>query len=205
MSLISVRLATPHPGKTALTVERAHTLGGIYARYGAKTRIGKVVAGAGAGQIYLGLGFEDGKSMGQIFEKVQADPSFAGFQEQRDTNPSSTVTGPEVYRIAYGQLGQGYPMVVVREYAIPRDKHAGMVALMPEMDALVKAHDINFAAAVPAYAGDMGIMWAAYYFRSAAHLGASMDGVAISTEFQSLVTKASAFGSLKRSWVISFM
>jgi hypothetical protein len=64
-------------GKAALSAERARTLGGIYARHGAKARVGRVIAGAGAGQIYLGIGFEDGKSMGQIFENVQADQSFA--------------------------------------------------------------------------------------------------------------------------------
>ena len=75
MSLISIRKLTPTVGKSALAAERAHALGGIYARHGAKARVGRVIAGAGAGQIYLGIGFEDGKSMGQIFEKVQADPS----------------------------------------------------------------------------------------------------------------------------------
>jgi hypothetical protein len=205
MALVSIRLATPLAGKAALSAERARTLGGIYAGHGAKARVGRVIAGAGAGQIYLGIGFEDGKSMGQIFENVQADPSFARLREEAGLNPSATLTGPDVYRVAYGQLGQGYPVVVAREYAVARDKHAGMLELMPEMDALVKAQDINFAVAVPAFASDMGVMLAAYYFRSPAHLGASMDGVAVSTEFQSLVTRAGAFGSLKRSWVISFM
>ncbi len=205
MSLISIRLATPNPGKTALTTERAHTLGGIYARHGAAARVGRVIAGDGAGQIYLGVYFADGKSMGQIFEKVQADPAFAKHNHERELNPSSSVTGPDVYRVAYGQVGQGYPVVVVREYAVAYDKRSGMLALMPEVDALMKAHDVGFAAAFPAFARDMGVMWAAYYFKSPAHLGESIDGVAVSAEFQGAVTKANAFGSLKRSWVLAFM
>jgi hypothetical protein len=57
MALISIRLATPLAGKAALSAERAHTLGGIYARHGAKARVGRVIACAGAGQIYLGIGW----------------------------------------------------------------------------------------------------------------------------------------------------
>ncbi len=162
MSFASVRLAKPNPGKTALTM--AQTLGGIYARHGANIRIGKVIAGDGAGQIYLGVYFADGKSMGQIFEKVQANPAFAKHNEGRELNPSSTVSGPDVYRVAYGQVGLGYPLLLVREYSIAYDKRAGMLALCPEVDALMKPHDVGFLGAVPAFAGDMGVFWAVYYF-----------------------------------------
>jgi hypothetical protein len=203
MSFASVRLATPNPGKTALTIERAQTLGGIYARHGANVRIGRVVAGDGAGQIYVGAYYADGKSMGRIFEKVQADPAFAKLREERELNPAATISGPDVYRVAYGQVGLGYPLLLVREYSIAYDKRAGLLALCPEVDALMKPHDVGFLGAVPAFAGDMGVFWAVYYFRSPSHLGESMDGVAMSTEFQALATKANAFGSLKRSWVLA--
>jgi hypothetical protein len=84
MSLVSLRTAKPFAGKAALAAERARTLGGIYARNGGRVRIGRVIAGDGVGQIYLGVAFDDGKTMAQVFEKVQADPSFAKLTEEAE-------------------------------------------------------------------------------------------------------------------------
>jgi len=205
MSLISIRMLTPTVGKSALAAERARALGGIYARNGARVRVARVVAGDGAGQIYLAVAFDDGKSMAQIFENVQADPSFARLREERELNPAGSVTGPEVYRIVHGQVEPGYPVVLMREYTVSRDKQANMLALMPELDALIKHHDIKMLAAVPVFSGDMGRLIAGYYFKSPSHLGVAMDGVGISAEFQSIVTKAAEFGSLTRSRVVMNM
>lgn len=201
MSLFSIRMLTPNVGKSALAAERARTLGGIYASNGAKVRVAKVVAGDGAGRIGLFAGFDDGKSMTQIFERVQADPSFARLREERELNPAGSVSGPEVYRTMYGEIQPGYPVILVREYTVSRDKLAGQLALMPELDALAQANDVKVLASVPVFSSDMGRLIAAYYYRSPAHLGAAIDGVGTSDEFQSIVTRAAAFGSLTRSWV----
>jgi hypothetical protein len=51
----------------------------------------------------------------------------------------------------------------------------------------------------------MSRLVAAYFYRSAAHLGEAIDGVGTSAEFQSIVTRAAAFGSLTRSRVVMSM
>ena len=205
MSLISIRMLTPNAGKSALAAERARTLGGIYARNGARARVARVIAGDGTGQIYVSVAFDDGKSMAHIFEKVQADPSFAKLREERELNPAGSVSGPEVYRTVHGQVEPGYPVVLMREYTISRDKLAGALALLPELDALVPRHDIKIVAAVPLFSSDMGRLIAGYYFRSPDHLGASIDGVGVSAEFQAIVARAAEFGSLTRSRVVMSM
>ena len=54
---ISQRIMHPHPGKSELALDRVHRMAGILSRHGAKTRIGRVTAGAGAGEIHLYAGF----------------------------------------------------------------------------------------------------------------------------------------------------
>ena len=40
-----------------MAIDRVHRMAGILSRHGAKTRIGRVTAGAGAGEIHLYAGF----------------------------------------------------------------------------------------------------------------------------------------------------
>ena len=185
--------------------ERARALAGIYARNGARARVARVIAGDEAGQIYVGLTFDDGKSMAQIWERTQADPSLARLMEERELNPAGSASGPEVYRTVYGQVEPGYPVILQREYTISRDKLSSALALLPELDALVKDQDIRILAAVPVFSSDMSRLIAGYYYRSPARLGEAIDGVGTSAEFQSIVTRAAAFGSLTRSRVLSNM
>jgi len=202
MAFISIRSVIPHPGKDALVVERARTLGEIYNRYGARTRVARVAAGDGAGQIYLAVAVDNGKTLAAAYDRVQADPAFAKLLQEREQNHGGTMTGPEVYRTVHGQVQPGHSVVLMREYAVARDKLESILALMPELDTLVQAHDVKVLASLPVFSADMERMIAAYYFRSAAHLGDAMDGVGQSAEFQTIVTRAAAFGRLVRSRVV---
>jgi hypothetical protein len=203
MSLIATRTVAPFPGKFALAAERARTLAGIYASHGAKARVTRVVTGDMAGQIVLLVAFDDGKSMTEIYEKYQADPAWAKLREEHGLNPAGTLTGPDLYRFVYGRSEPGYPVVLQREYTVARDKVADVLAMMPELDAMMKQHDISVAAATPVFSSDMTRLIAAYRLRSSAHLGAAIDGVGMSAEFQSLVGRAAALGTLARSRVLA--
>ena len=136
---------------------------------------------------------------------LRADPAIARLWEERELDPAGSISGPEVYRTVYGQVEPGYPIILMREYTVSRDKQASMLALMPELDAVAKPHDIKILAAVPVFSSDMNRLIASYYYKSPGHLGAAMDSVGISAEFQSLVTEAAAFGSLTRSRVVMNM
>ena len=50
---VSRRIARPYTGKMDLVMERTHRLAGILSRHGANTRITRVVAGEGAGEIHV--------------------------------------------------------------------------------------------------------------------------------------------------------
>jgi len=202
MALISIRKLTPTIGKSDLLVTRARALAEIFARNGAKTRVARVVAGDGAGQIYVNLSFDDGKSMAAIWEKTQADPAYTKLMAERELNPAASAEGPDVYRTVFGQVQPGRPVILMREYTISRDKLDGALGLLPELEALMKRHDVPIVAATPIFSSDMSRLVAGYYCSSPGHLGSSVDGVGASAEFRAIVTKAAAFGTLTRSRVL---
>jgi hypothetical protein len=61
---------------------------------------------------------------------------------------------------------------------------------MPELDALLKDHDIRLTITVPVFSSDMAQFIANYRYQSPAHLGEAIDGVLASAEFQALVNRA---------------
>ena len=48
---------------------------------------------------------------------------------------------------------------------------------MPELDALLKDHDIRLTITVPVFSSDMAQFIANYRYQSPAHLGEAIDGV----------------------------
>jgi hypothetical protein len=195
----------PFAGKSELATERARTLGGIYARHGARVRVARTIAGADAERIRLYIMYDNGTSMGQIWEKCRTDPSLVKLLQEREVDPEGSLSGPAVYRTVYGQMEPDYPVVQEREYAMSRDKVADALALMPGIEALGKGLDIKIAATVPVFSNEMNRLTAVYFFRSLAQMGTAMDGIYMSAEFQSIVTEAAAFGSLTKSRIISSM
>jgi hypothetical protein len=202
MAFISYRTVEPMAGKSTLAAERVRDLGGIYARHGARVRVARIVGGAGAGQLVLASTCDDAKGLARTYEGVDADPAYAKLMQEQQLNPAGTITAREVYRTVHGQGQPGSPVIVMREYAVARDKMAGIIALLPDLDAVIKGHNIGLMCVVPVFSDDMSRMVAVYYLRSVADLGAVLDGVAQSPEFLSIVARAAEFGSLVKSRVV---
>jgi len=202
MAMYSIRKFAPIAGKSALLAERARSLAGIYAQNGARARVARVIAGDDAGQIYVIVSVDDSKTMMHIWEKTQTHPAFQKLLEDHEIEPAGSGSGPDVYRTVHGQVQPGYPVILMREYTISRDRLDDALGLMPELDALVQRHAGHLLAAVPVFSGDMGRLIVGYYHKSAAHLGDNIDGVGTSAEFRAIVAKAASFGSLTRSRVL---
>jgi hypothetical protein len=121
---------------------------------------------------------------------------------ERERDPAGSAEGPELYRRVFGEVQPGMPVLLMREYTMARDRLDGALGLMPELDALMKGHDVRLLAATPVFSADMSRLIAVYCCRSPAHLGSAIDGVGASAEFRSIVARAAAFGTLARSRVL---
>lgn len=205
MTVISVRKMTPTVGKTELATSRVRAMAGIVARAGARVRIGQVVAGEGAGSMHLYAAFEDFSSISRATLTIASDPARATLLHERELNPAGEVVGPEVYRTIYGDVAPNYPIVMQREYRLPRENLQDALSLLPEIEKLGKSHDFKMMAVVPVIADDLGRMVVAYYSKTMEDLGRTIDEVGMSEEFQKIVTKANTFGALEKSRVVKII
>ena len=205
MTVISVRKMTPTVGKTELASSRVRAMAGIVARAGARVRIGQVVAGEGAGSMHLYAAFEDFSSISRATLTIASDPARATLLHERELNPAGEVVGPEVYRTIYGDVAPNYPIVMQREYRLPRENLQDALSLLPEIEKLGKSHDFKMMAIVPVIADDLGRMVVAYYNKTMEDLGKTIDEVGMSEKFQKIVTKANTFGTLEKSRVVKIV
>ena len=205
MTVISMRKMTPTVGKTELATSRVRAMAGIVARAGARVRIGQVVAGEGAGSMHLYAAFEDFSSISRATLTIASDPARATLLHERELNPAGEVVGPEVYRTIYGDVAPNYPIVMQREYRLPRENLQDALSLLPEIEKLGKSHDFKMMAVVPVIADDLGRMVVAYYSKTMEDLGRTIDEVGMSEEFQKIVTKANTFGTLEKSRVVKII
>tara|TARA_E500000331_G_scaffold83227_1_gene78948 strand:- start:79 stop:696 length:618 start_codon:yes stop_codon:yes gene_type:complete len=205
MTVISMRKMTPTVGKTELATSRVRAMAGIVARAGARVRIGQVVAGEGAGSMHLYAAFEDFSSISRATLTIASDPARATLLHERELNPAGEVVGPEVYRTIYGDVAPNYPIVMQREYRLPRENLQDALSLLPEIEKLGKSHDFKMMAVVPVIADDLGRMVVAYYNKTMEDLGKTIDEVGMSEKFQKIVTKANTFGTLEKSRVVKIV
>ena len=205
MTVISMRKMTPTVGKTELATSRVRAMAGIVARAGARVRIGQVVAGEGAGSMHLYAAFEDFSSISRATLTIASDPARATLLHERELNPAGEVVGPEVYRTIYGDVAPNYPIVMQREYRLPRENLQDALSLLPEIEKLGKSHDFKMMAVVPVIADDLGRMVVAYYNKTMEDLGKTIDEVGMSEKFQKIVTKANTFGTLEKSRVVNII
>lgn len=200
MTIISRRVATPLPGKAALTISRAKALAEIMTAAGGGARVRKVIFGDGVGDIHLYGTFADFTSGTKSAALMSQDPKMAAWQAAREAEQAAHLRGPEVFRTAFGEPSQK-PVILQRTYSIQRGHLQDLLALMPELQRIVG--DTPLMAVLPAVASDMNEMLIVYYFDSVEHFGAQLDAIGMSPEFQQLVTKASSYGTLKNARLLT--
>ena len=125
---------------------------------------------------------------------------------ERALNPSGDISGPDIYRSVYGDIPKNPTSIMVnRVYHVPRGKQQEMLALAPDLDALVKDLDVTTSAVVPVMSEDHELMYINYRFSSLDHWGTAVDKMSSSSDFQSLVTKGNEIGTLKWSRMIKII
>jgi len=202
MTVISMRQITPVIGKTELATSRVRAMAGIVARAGARVRIGNVVGGEGAGSLHMYAAWENFEALSRGTVKIASDPARQKLLHERELNPGGEMIGPEVYRTVYGDLAPDYPVVMQREYSVPRENLVDALGLLPDIEKLGKDHDYKLAAVIPVIADDLGRMAVLYYYKTLEELGAAIDQIGMSEEFQKIVAKANTLGTLTKSRVV---
>ena len=107
--LVSRRIIRPEVGKTELAHERVHKLAGLVAMVG--TRVSKVMAGEGAGDLHLYVYFETMSQAMAVGEAMAADAGVKALMAEREANPAGEVIGQRVSGLSVAkQRGRPAPV-----------------------------------------------------------------------------------------------
>lgn len=200
MTVVSRRVLVPMVGKSELALERAKRLEGILERLGAGVRTCKVLAGEGVGSLEILSRFADFTAASKVNAALQGDAEMQRLWKEREKDPSADVFGPYVYRTVFGEVSK-LPVLVQREYRMPRKNLPEALKLLPEASAAV-AHK-PMVALIPVFAPEMDRLLITYYSESIEEMGRNLDTYGMSEAFQSVVQKASQYGELIKARVIA--
>ena len=103
MKIISVlEKCLHHVGKRKIMEERIRRASGVMARYGAASRIFKILGGESAGDYLLMNLYNSFSEASTSFQKYSTDPELAKLFMERALNPAGDITGPDLFRSVYG-------------------------------------------------------------------------------------------------------
>ena len=186
---ISQRIMHPYPGKSEMAIDRVHRMAGILSRHGAKTRIGRVTAGAGAGEIHLYAGFSTMAVGTAAAANMAKDAAYLKLMADRESNPAGDVEGPNVARIVMGEPHASDRVRMQRNYSLSRDNLKPALELLGEFVDTIKDHPVNLAAAVPVLSDNMNSLTVIYGFPDL-HVFAEMgDPIGTSDALQALLVR----------------
>lgn len=202
MTVITMTLVKPHPGKGALAENRAKQYAGIFARHGATVRVARIVAGSNDGGIAIMRAQPNFSASAKAFQSVMRDPAHADFQRERETNPAAEVIVPrQIVRLVYGDLKwDTHPVSHMRVYDISRANLPEALALLPEASSIVGKADVNVVCAIPVAGDNMSSLTVSYQFQSLDHWGEALDTIGTSEEFQALLAKAGSLGTVQSAF-----
>ena len=197
----SMRVVAPYAGKTELAKARMRTAAEIISRSGASdVWMASVLGGYGAGTLHLYGWFESMTQVMEVSGNVHSDPAWQALMAEREANPAADIAGPSVWRRLFGEGGdENDDAVMQRLYVMPRSNFGAAIALLPEVQELLKGHNVHVSAWAPVIADDMTRMDVVYSAPDPVTLGKSIDEVGTSDAFQAILTKASELGTLDRA------
>lgn len=199
---VSRRIAKPYVGKMDLVMERTSRLADIMSRHGANTRITRVVAGEGAGEIHVYAQYETMAAGTAAAAAMMDDADMKKLLADREANPAAEIIGPEVFRSIWGTLNPTDNVRMHRTYEIKRSHMKAALELLAEIGEFMKDEPVSLMAGVPVIASRMDTMTVVYGFADLHAFGEGVDRVGMSPEFQEMVGRASELGTLFESRVM---
>ena len=156
---------TPITSKADVEKSRIVRAAGVMLRHGTQVRMVKVVAGDGAGDLHLYGSYPDLASGAKAFESSSADAEMIALMKERDLNPAAEVRDSWIGRMIHGGPAATPKTVSVhRDYHMLRTRLSVAMELIPELDALMKLHDVDVAVAVQLLGPDHELIRVIYRF-----------------------------------------
>ena len=144
-----------HPsevGKTELA-QRVHKLAGLIGGHGVGTRVSKVMAGEGAGDLHLYVYFDTMSQAMAVGEAMTTDAGVKALMAEREANPAGGSSG-QGFRIISGETKGETRASLQRVYEMAQQS-SGRYEMLDELRVMMKDEPVNIFAGVPVIASKM--------------------------------------------------
>ena len=203
MSYVAIREFTPMIGKDAVLEDRILRTSGVIEKYGAVSRVGKVIGGHRAGDYELYNWYETVAAGASAMDGYSDDSDLKKIFEERALTPVAEMRGPWLGRMLHNsQSTDPRKIVLARDYHMPRKNIAKAMELVPNLQAICDENDVEMGVGVPVIASDHEMMRIIYRFKDLKHWGSATDAVIANPSFSDLVDAANELGTLKHSRLI---
>jgi len=203
MLYAAIREFTPMTGKDAVLEDRILRTSNIIEKYGAVSRVGKVIGGHRAGDYELYNWYETVTAGASAMEGYSDDPDLKKIFEERALTPVAEMRGPWLGRMLYNSSNTDPRKIGLhRDYHMPRKNIAKAMELVPSLQAICDENDVDLGVGVPVISSDHEMMRIIYRFKDLKHWGAATDAVIANPSFSELVDQANELGTLKYSRLV---
>lgn len=161
----SNRQIIPHAGKKDIAITRVRHAAGIIGRNGANNvRIFQVggVHGSGTSTLHLNSFFLEHGTGNENFRNFMSAPSWASLMAERELVSADEIIGPDVVRLAEGEVKAENNSFMVHEYIMERSNWNDAMNIVANVQKLLNDHGVNVTKWVPVIADDMKRVWAIY-------------------------------------------
>ena len=206
MLYAAIREFTPMIGKDAVLADRILRTSNIIEKYGAVSRVGKVIGGHRSGDYELYNWYETVAAGASAMEGYSDDPDFKKIFEERALTPVAEMRGPWLGRMLYNSGKDDLRKIVLaRDYHMPRKNIAKAMELVPSLQEICDENNVELGVGVPVIASDHEMMRILYRFEDLKHWGSATDAVIANPNFSELVDAANELGTLKHSRLIMML
>lgn len=129
---------------------------------------------------------------------IMADPKWLALEKERQADPlADRVGGTTIVRFVSGAPdAANFPVSMIRVYDTSRGNLPELLKVGEEARKVATSLDMNLAMGTPVLSDSMSRFIVVYQARSLDHLGESIDTAVAMQEFQDILVKAAALGSI---------
>ena len=188
----------PRGGQAQTVQERLKARAAIVDGHGLNARVSSIIEGPTAGCLALTVMAPTMAAAMKGRASVVADPKWQALEKERQDDPrADRLGGTTMVRFVSGAPDPAnFPVSLIRIYDMSRGNLPELLKIGEEVRKIATGVDMNLAMGTPILSDMMSRFIVIYQARSLDHLGESIDTVVAMQEFQDILVRSAALGSI---------
>jgi hypothetical protein len=188
----------PHSGKSQSVEARLKTRAAIGNAHGLASRVSSIIEGPTAGCLAYTVMAPTMAAALKGRTRIVTDPKWLALEKERQADPlADRLGGTTIVRFVSGAPDPAnFPVSLIRIYNTSRGSLPELLKVGEDARKIATGMDMNLAMGIPILSDSMSRFIVVYQARSLDHLGESIDKVVAMQEYQDVLVRAAALGSI---------